>query len=85
MPVYSHSRLETFETCALKYKFRYIEKAETKSLGRALAARILDEAKAMHVDRIDLEVLPTNPGAAVFWRKMGFSTAGRTVWSKEFG
>jgi putative RecB family exonuclease len=26
MPVYSHSRLDTFETCPLKYKFRYIDK-----------------------------------------------------------
>ena len=26
MPVYSHSRLESFETCPLKYKFRYIDK-----------------------------------------------------------
>ncbi len=25
MPVYSHSRLETFENCPLKYKFRYID------------------------------------------------------------
>jgi RecB family exonuclease len=29
MAVYSHSRLETFETCPLKFKFRYIEKVET--------------------------------------------------------
>lgn len=26
MPVFSHSRLSTFEQCKLKYKFRYIEK-----------------------------------------------------------
>jgi putative RecB family exonuclease len=25
MPVYSHSRLETFENCPLKYKFRYVD------------------------------------------------------------
>ena len=25
MPVYSHSRLESFENCPLKYKFRYID------------------------------------------------------------
>lgn len=29
MPVYSHSRIEAFETCPLKFKFRYIEKIET--------------------------------------------------------
>ncbi len=56
-----------------------------KGVGRALAARLLEEAKSMRVDRIDLEVLPTNPDAMAFWRKMGFSTAGRTVYSKELG
>jgi hypothetical protein len=25
MPIYSHSRLETFETCPQKYNFRYID------------------------------------------------------------
>lgn len=25
MPVYSHSRIETFETCPLKYKFKYVD------------------------------------------------------------
>jgi GNAT superfamily N-acetyltransferase len=54
-----------------------------KGVGRALAARLLEEAKAMRVDRIDLEILPTNPDAAAFWRKVGFSTAGRTVFSRE--
>ena len=29
MAIYSHSRIETFETCPLKFKFRYIEKVET--------------------------------------------------------
>lgn len=29
MAIYSHSRLETFETCPLRFKFRYIEKVET--------------------------------------------------------
>jgi putative RecB family exonuclease len=29
MPIYSHSRLQTFETCPLKYKFRYLDKVET--------------------------------------------------------
>ena len=28
MTVYSHARLEAFETCPLKYKFRYIDKIE---------------------------------------------------------
>lgn len=28
MPLYSHSRLETFEQCPLKYKFQYIDRIE---------------------------------------------------------
>ncbi|MBI3815566.1 MAG: PD-(D/E)XK nuclease family protein, partial [Nitrospinae bacterium] len=27
MPIYSHSRLSTYETCPLKYKLQYIDKA----------------------------------------------------------
>ncbi len=54
-----------------------------KGVGRALATRILDEAKAMRIDRIDLEVLPTNPDAAAFWKAMGFKTSGRTIYSKD--
>ena len=39
----------------------------------------------MHVDRIDLEILPTNADAAAFWRKVGFGSTGRTIFSKELG
>jgi len=56
-----------------------------KGVGRALVVRLLAEAKAMHVDRIDLELLPANADAAAFWRKVGFFTAGRTVYTKELG
>ncbi len=28
MPVYSHSRLATYETCPLQYKYAYVEKVE---------------------------------------------------------
>ncbi len=53
-----------------------------KGVGRALATKLLEEAKAMHVDRIDLEILPTNAAAAAFWKSMGFRTQGRTVYSR---
>jgi len=55
-----------------------------KGVGRALAAKILDEAKAMHIDQIDLEVLPTNAVAAAFWKAMGFRNTGRTIYSRVF-
>ncbi|MFH0831717.1 MAG: PD-(D/E)XK nuclease family protein [archaeon] len=31
MPIYSHSRLSTYEQCPLKYKFSYIDKIETEA------------------------------------------------------
>ncbi len=33
MPIYSHSRLSTFETCPLRYKFGYIDKIEREKEG----------------------------------------------------
>ena len=54
-----------------------------KGVGRALAARLLDEAKAMRVERIDLEVTPNNATAAAFWKSMGFRTGGRTVYGRD--
>lgn len=30
MPIFSHSRLKTFEQCQLKYKFKYIDQVESK-------------------------------------------------------
>ncbi len=55
-----------------------------KGIGRALATKIVDEAKAMHVDQIDLEVLPTNAAGGAFWKSMGFRNTGRTIYSREF-
>lgn len=54
-----------------------------KGVGRAMATRLLDEAKAMRVERIDLEVSPTNTTAAAFWKSMGFRTGGRTVYGRD--
>ncbi len=53
-----------------------------KGVGRALVQRILDEAKALRVDRIDLEILPKNAIGATFWKALGFRTEGRTIFSR---
>jgi GNAT superfamily N-acetyltransferase len=55
-----------------------------KGVGRALAAKLLDEAKAMRVDQIDLEVLPANAAAGAFWKSTGFRNTGRTIYSRVF-
>ncbi len=54
-----------------------------KGIGRAIATRLFEEAKAMRVDQIDLEVLPTNTVAAAFWKSMGYRSTGRTIYSRE--
>jgi len=54
-----------------------------KGVGRALANRLIEEAKAMRIDRVDLEILPANAAAASFWKSLGFKTGGRTVYSKD--
>lgn len=33
MTIYSHSRLETYSNCPLKYKFNYIDKIKRKEEG----------------------------------------------------
>lgn len=57
--------------------------ARRRGVGRALATRLLDEAKAMGIDRIDLEILPGNEAAAAFWTSLGFTTEGRTVYARH--
>jgi len=44
---------------------------------------IVEEAKRTQVDRIDLEILPTNKIAVIFWKTLGFETDGRTIYSRE--
>lgn len=57
--------------------------ARRKGVGRALAVRLLEETKAMRIDRLDLEILSTNEVASAFWKSLGFSTTGRNVYSRE--
>lgn len=57
--------------------------ARRRGIGRALAQKLLDEAKTKRVDRIDLEVLPTNTVAVAFWESLGFQTEGRRIYSRN--
>lgn len=62
----------------------YVDPAvRRKGVGKALATRLLEEAKAMHIDRVDLEVFPVNQAAAAFWKSLGFKTGGRTIYSRN--
>lgn len=52
MTVYSHSRLETFESCPLKYKFRYIDKIEkpTQGVEAFVGNRVHEALKKLYDD-----------------------------------
>lgn len=62
--------------------FYVVPEQRRKGVGRALAQKILDQAKALRVDRVDLGILPKNVGAPPFWKALGFRTEGRTIYSR---
>ena len=74
MPVYSHSRLEAFENCPLKYKFRYIDgiKKAEQSVETFLGALVHEVLRKLYDDLL-LEKLDTLDELLVFfsegWKK----------------
>lgn len=62
----------------------YVEPSlRRKGVGKALAKRLLKEARAMNVDHVDLEILPMNTGARAFWESIGFRRSGRILYCRE--
>ena len=55
--------------------------ARRKGVGRLLAQKLLEEAKKMWIDRVDLEVLTTNKVAERFWEALDFRSGGRKIYS----
>lgn len=53
MPIYSHSKLETFENCALRYKFKYIdriEKPEEQTVEAFVGNRVHETLRKLYDD-----------------------------------
>ena len=52
MPIYSYSRLNTFETCPLRYKFNYIDKIkrEEESIEAFLGSRFHEVMENLYTD-----------------------------------
>lgn len=53
MPLYSHSRLNTYETCPLQYKLQYIEKPEVEEkegIEAFLGSRVHDALERLYKD-----------------------------------
>ena len=62
----------------------YVEpNARRKGVGRLLVQKLLEEAKAMWIDRVDLEVLSTNKVAERFWEALDFRSEGRRIYSLD--
>lgn len=57
---YSHSRLESFKQCALKYKFRYVDKikVEKKSIEGFLGSEVHDTLEWLYYE-VQKEKIPT--------------------------
>lgn len=78
MPVFSHSRLETFENCPLKYKFRYIDKIEkpgVQSIEAFVGNRVHEVLKKLYDDLLQAR-RDTLEELLKFYRKQ---------WKKEWG
>ncbi|MEE8401540.1 MAG: PD-(D/E)XK nuclease family protein, partial [Candidatus Hydrothermarchaeaceae archaeon] len=54
MPIYSHSRLSTFENCPLQYKFKYIDRVkleeEWESIEAFMGSRVHDVLEKLYRD-----------------------------------
>jgi len=53
MPLYSHSRLQTYENCPLQFKYRYVEKIETETeqtIEAFLGSRVHDTLEKLYRD-----------------------------------
>ncbi|MFI5251436.1 MAG: RecB family exonuclease [Bacteroidota bacterium] len=52
MPIYSHSRIGSFETCPLKYKFRYVDqiKIEREGVETFLGSRVHEAIQKIYLD-----------------------------------
>ncbi len=78
MTVFSHSRLESFETCQLKYKFRYIDRLEKpgiQSVEAFVGNRVHEVLKKLYEDLLGAK-RNTLEELLRFYRKQ---------WKKEWG
>ncbi|MGH9578498.1 MAG: PD-(D/E)XK nuclease family protein, partial [Terriglobales bacterium] len=52
MPIYSHSRLSTFEQCPQRYKFQYLDRLtpDFESIEAFLGSRVHDTLEKLYAD-----------------------------------
>jgi len=70
MTIYSHSRLNDFEQCPLKYKYKYIDKIKTKEISiEAFLGKIVHNALEWLYKQIKQEKTPTIDDIIMFYTK----------------
>ena len=80
MPVYSHSRLDTFETCPLKYKFRYIDEIrKAEQTVEVFLGGLVHEVLRKLYDDLQLEKLNTLDELLAFYAAQWKKTWGPHV------
>lgn len=67
---YSHSKLQTFEQCPLKYKFRYVDKIKikTKSIEGFLGAKVHETLEWLYYE-VKKEKIPTIDEVITFYAR----------------
>ena len=70
VPVYSHSRLSTFEKCPLQFRYRYIDKIkrDTQGIEAFLGIRVHETLEKVYRD-VDMEKVPSLDEVLNFYRE----------------
>ncbi|MFH2055615.1 MAG: PD-(D/E)XK nuclease family protein [bacterium] len=74
--IYSHSRLETFESCRLKFKYQYIDKPDIlkrESVEAFLGSRVHDTLEALYKNKL----------MAKEWTRAEFLKHYETIWQRQ--
>src|SRR3989304_4472864 len=70
VPVYSHSRLSTYETCPRQYRFQYLDRLEVpevETAGQFLGSRVHEALEALYAN-VRFGRIPSPEGGLEFFR-----------------
>ncbi len=87
LPVYSHSRLSTFEKCPLQYRYRYIDriKRDTQGIEAFMGNRVHSALERLHSGVLMGKVAPLDDVVAFYHRDWEAQHSDRiTIVKKEF-
>ncbi|MGH9748347.1 MAG: RecB family exonuclease [Candidatus Polarisedimenticolia bacterium] len=85
MPVYSHSRLSSFEKCPLQYRYRYIERIQrdTQSIETFMGSRVHEVLERLYRDLLALKTPGLEDLVALYHRSWKSRYSGNVRIVKE--